>query len=98
MRRTLLNLAKNALEANCSKIVLSIEHNEDGIELLVKDDGEGIQTKKGIFEAFYTTKSKGSGLGLSIVNKIIYDHNGKINFEKQQSGAKINIKFQKNGN
>ena len=40
------------------------------------------QTKTKIFEPFFTTKSKGqgTGLGLAIVNKIINDHNGKINF------------------
>ena len=40
-----------------------------------------------------TTKKKGTGLGLSIVNKIINDHNGKINFVSLEKGAKIEIVF-----
>jgi two-component system nitrogen regulation sensor histidine kinase NtrY len=44
---------------------------------------------------YFTTKKKGTGLGLAIVNKIINDHNGKINFYPLKEGAKIIIKFLK---
>jgi len=82
------------------EIDIEIAGKSDYIDFTINDNGTGVSEKdlKHILKPYYTTKSKGSGLGLSIVNKIIYDHNGKINFEKQQSGAKINIKFQKNGN
>ena len=46
---------------------------------------------KNILKPYYTTKSKGSGLGLSIVNKIINDHNGSINFNSTKIGAKVKI-------
>ena len=94
MRRTLLNLAKNALEANCSKIVLSIEHNEDGIELLVRDDGEGVQAKEGIFEAFYTTKSKGTGLGLAICRQEIEEMGGRLYCKRAQKPTIFGIIIQ----
>ena len=51
-----------------------------------------------ILKPYFTTKPKGSGLGLSIVNKIINDHNSSIKFVQQNIGAKIIIKFQKNVN
>ena len=108
--RVFFNLIKNSIESIqekaqksadfTKKIDIEIVGKSDYIDFTINDNGTGVSEKdlKHILKPYYTTKSKGSGLGLSIVNKIIYDHNGKINFEKQQSGAKINIKFQKNGN
>ena len=48
---------------------------------------------KNILNPYFTTKEKGTGLGLAIVNKIINDHNGKIDFVSIQDGAKIQIIF-----
>ena len=108
--RVFFNLIKSSIESIqekaqksadfTKKIDIEIAGKSDYIDFTINDNGTGVSEKdlKHILKPYYTTKSKGSGLGLSIVNKIIYDHNGNINFEKQKSGAKINIKFQKNGN
>ena len=46
-----------------------------------------------ILNPYVTTKKNGTGLGLSIVNKIINDHNGKLNFVSIPNGAKVEIIF-----
>ena len=50
---------------------------------------------KQLIKPYFTTKEKGSGLGLSIVNKIINDHDGNIQFMNSKMGAKIEIKLPK---
>ena len=60
-----------------------------------KREGKTKNNVKDILNPYFTTKKKGTGLGLSIVNKIINDHNGKINFISLEKGAKIEITFTK---
>ena len=59
------------------------------------DNGIGFSKKitKEIIKPYYTTKEKGSGLGLSIVNKIINDHNGTIEFNSNITGTNIKIRL-----
>ena len=108
--RVIFNLIKNSIESIQEKVLkngdftkkidIEIINKSDYIEIIINDNGTGVSEKdlKNILKPYYTTKSKGSGLGLSIVNKIIYDHNGTINFEKKNIGAKIHIEFHKNAN
>ena len=80
------------------------EENGIGLEIsdfsvTIEDNGVGFSELKNnikdILNPYFTTKKNGTGLGLSIVNKIINDHNGKIDFIPIQNGAKINITFLK---
>tara|TARA_Y100000590_G_scaffold469272_1_gene655894 strand:+ start:403 stop:2187 length:1785 start_codon:yes stop_codon:yes gene_type:complete len=108
--RVFFNLVKNSIESiqekalkspNLSKkIDIVIESKNDYITLIITDNGIGFSDKNlsNILKPYYTTKKKGTGLGLSIVNKILNDHNSKINFVKQETGAKIIINFSNNGN
>ena len=110
--RVFFNLIKNSIESIQQKIEknpnfekkISIEiiQNNDHIKLILVDNGIGFnQTKENIKEIlnpYYTTKKNGTGLGLSIVNKIINDHNGKLEFYSTSDGAKIEIIFKINGN
>ena len=67
--------------------------------MTIEDNGVGFSKLKNkikdILNPYFTTKKNGTGLGLSIVNKIINDHNGKIDFIPIKNGAKINITFLK---
>ena len=108
INRVFFNLIKNSIESIqeratkssnfTKKIDIEILDKNDYITIILIDNGTGFSEKNlnNILKPYFTTKSKGSGLGLSIVNKIINDHNGNIKFEKIKTGAKIIINFQKN--
>ena len=67
----------------------------DYILILIKDNGIGLLNlnKKYLLKPYYTTKKNGSGLGLSIVNKIILDHNGSLKLSNTTKGAKVELFF-----
>jgi signal transduction histidine kinase len=85
IKQVLVNLCKNAIQAMTrgGTLTLCTEAREDGVCLIVKDTGGGIPQDllSRIFEPFYTTKKKGSGLGLMIVQRIVRDHGGRIQLE-----------------
>lgn len=91
INRILLNILGNAKEADPNaKISISLDqYSNKSIELRIKDDGPGISNNviKHIFEEGYSTKqnfeNKNKGLGLSIVNEIVEEYNGKINVESE---------------
>jgi len=57
------------------------------VEISVNDNGPGIPAEniEKLFEPFFTTKEKGAGLGLSIVEKIIFDHGGSIEVQSVEN-------------
>ena len=107
LSRVFLNLIKNSIESiqqkaeNTNdfnkKITIEIEGSDDHISIIILDNGVGFdifkKNIKDILNPYFTTKKNGTGLGLSIVNKIINDHNGKINFIPINNGAKVKIIF-----
>ena len=106
--RVFLNIIKNSIESIqekydktpnfTKKIDIEILDKNDYIQFILMDNGSGFPDKnfKNILKPYFTTKVKGSGLGLSIVNKILNDHNSTIEFINQKVGAKIIINFNKN--
>jgi len=85
MKQVLVNLIKNAAQAMTKDGVLTLQTGEasDGVFVSVTDNGGGIPQEQinRIFEPFYTTKRKGSGLGLMIVQRIVREHHGRIELE-----------------
>ncbi len=76
LRRLLLNLANNAAQAGAERVTISVV--EGGIE--VRDDGPGISVEQAekVFDAFYTTREKGTGLGLALCRRIAEAHGGDL--------------------
>ena len=105
--RVIFNLIKNSIESiqqkaentsNFDKIItIEIFDKNDHISIVINDSGIGFgnfrKNIKDILNPYFTTKKNGTGLGLSIVNKIINDHNGKLNFVSVPNGAKVEIIF-----
>ena len=83
------NLIHNAIHAmnGQGQLIIEIKNKNDFLEVVITDSGEGIleEDKGKIFEAFFTTKPMGvgSGLGLSIVKKIIDKHKGRVDFTSE---------------
>jgi two-component system, sporulation sensor kinase E len=82
MKQAILNLVKNALAAmpGGGRLVLSVSRVEEEIIISVEDSGTGIPEEElpKIFEPYFTTKENGTGLGLTIVFKIVKEHRGEI--------------------
>jgi two-component system, sporulation sensor kinase E len=87
MQQVLVNLIKNAMQAMTRDGTLTLQTGEgaNGVWVSVGDSGGGIPQEQinRIFEPFYTTKKKGSGLGLMIVQRIVRSHGGTIELESQ---------------
>ncbi len=97
MEQVFRNLFENAVSACSDPVRVTIngvDDHENGITITVTDNGPGLsaQQHKRIFEPFYTTKSTGTGLGMSIVQRIVLAHQGTIVVgPPSSSGASLTI-------
>jgi nitrogen fixation/metabolism regulation signal transduction histidine kinase len=99
IRRALHNLIKNSIEASKPGSSISIEtkqlfSDERKGKIEIRDHGTGMKPDvlAKIFEPYFTTKQRGMGLGLSIVKRIIEDHNGKIEIKSSYGkGTQVTI-------
>ncbi len=89
LHQAFLNILLNAIQAMPNggelRVVLAPAADGSGTQIRVEDSGEGIdpESQKKIFNPFFTTKEKGSGLGLPIVKSIIDSHQGEIRVESE---------------
>ena len=101
LNRVFINLIKNSEEAfveNYEKdknfkgiIDIEINNNNDYINCRLTDNGPGITDPKKAMTPYFTTKKKGTGLGLPIVTKIINEHSGTFSISNKKKGQGIMI-------
>lgn len=107
LNRVFINLIKNSEESFLEKIEknpnfkgiidIEINDNNDYITVRLTDNGSGITDAKKAMTPYFTTKKKGTGLGLPIVTKIINEHSGRFSIKNKHTGTgtKIDILFPK---
>ncbi len=95
MRRALINLVRNARTAagEQGKVVVAARIDRDrggqGIAIEVRDTGPGVSEadREKIFQPFFTTREKGTGLGLAFVRDIVRDHDGRVEVDRAPEGG-----------
>ncbi len=81
-RQALVNLLHNSIDAmpGGGEIHIRLSHLPDRVRIQLLDTGEGIpkELQKRIFEPYFTTRPEGSGLGLSVVERVVREHRGRL--------------------
>ena len=96
LKQVFINLIKNSYESNSSIIVIKVEENTSNYKISIIDNGIGIKNIDDIYKEYYTTKEKGTGLGIPYSKEIIELHNGNINYySKENIGTRVEIIIQK---
>jgi len=101
IKQVLHNIIKNAIEAmpNGGKLQVITGLDDDKISIEITDTGCGMseEVKSKLFTPYFTTKQKGTGLGMAIVQRIIEQHDGEIDVESQEGvGTTVGILLKSN--
>jgi signal transduction histidine kinase len=94
LRRVLLNLARNAVAAASARqghVWVTARDEAGRVRVAVRDDGPGVppELREQIFTPFFTTREKGTGLGLAFVREIVRDHGGDVSVEEADGGGSV---------
>ncbi len=96
LRQVLWNLLRNAAESGGKHVRVTGARDASGVTVTIADDGPGIAPDHlaRIFDPFYTTKDKGTGLGLATCHAIIAEHGGRIEVESEVGrGTKMVVRL-----
>jgi two-component system sensor histidine kinase FlrB len=89
------NLLENAMQHRASRIEVTLRVEKE-IEIVFEDNGEGVPEalRQRVFDPFFTTRSSGTGLGLAVVQNLVFSHSGEIQLEQAEAGgARFHMRF-----
>jgi two-component system, NtrC family, sensor histidine kinase HydH len=96
LRQAVVNLLRNAVEAGVGmpapphiRVGGHVDRSQHVLRVVVVDNGPGVDPalREKVFQPFFTTKGHGTGLGLSLVQKIVVTHNGRITLSSSEDGG-----------
>jgi len=101
LRKAFSNLVANAVEALADTpiedrlVVVEVRLSNGSATVRVSDNGPGVDSgsREKIFTPFFTMKEQGTGLGLSVVQKIVVSHNGTVELEETRGGASFLVRL-----
>ncbi|WP_368294264.1 nitrogen regulation protein NR(II) [Dehalobacter sp. TBBPA1] len=98
LTQVMLNLVRNAVQAADAggRVIIRLEERGNHVCINVIDNGPGLtpEAMKNLFRPFFTTKERGTGLGLPIVRAIVHNHGGEITaFNREDGGAVFSMSF-----
>ncbi len=98
LAQLIANAAEATAESHNGRVTLTAKAIENGpgangVVITVQDNGKGIAAdlQEKIFSPFCTTKARGMGLGLPIVKRTVFDHNGRVDVESNGHGTVVNV-------
>ena len=96
--KALSNIIENALESmpNGGKLTLEAKRDNANIVTSIRDTGCGIAQENldSVYDPFFTSKTRGAGLGLTMVYQIIMNHDGELKFESKEGiGTTVTIRL-----
>jgi signal transduction histidine kinase len=98
VKQALFNVLKNALEAmdRGGDLFLRLSSDDEWVQLIVRDTGVGIPADKlkRVFDAYFTTKESGGGIGMLILLRIMRAHGGRVDIQSSEgSGTTVILRF-----
>ena len=97
IEQVIFNLLTNSIQHAEKEIILSVKKLKKEVKISIENDGRKIKEEnlKKIWDKYFTTREKGTGLGLYVCKEILEAHNSKYNIENTQIGVKVSFTLKK---